>query len=333
MTSDMAFDEWKGYRRWLFQVDGRESYCVEPKNPDKERRYVWRTEFFGAFDAADLALLKKGWHILYHKVSNMYGCPASIEYMRAFQDYITPVFALNAKAVLFGFSRGGLYAVNYAVAYPERVSALYLDAPVLDICSWPGGKGKGSGDLGCWQECLAQYGLTEQSANGFTQQPLYYAERLAHARIPVAAVAGLADTCVPYEENMKPFSQRFRRAGGDLLLIEKPNAEHHPHSLSDPSEIVRFLLDKSLPTAPVKLEAQEWSNMWWERAMDHVKSRVLIVGDSIANGYRHTLNKAANGEFYANVYATSKALDHPDYRPGAGPYVEAKRLQLFAGAV
>lgn len=123
-------------------VDGRESYCVEPKNPDKERRYVWRTEFFGAFDAADLALLKKGWHILYHKVSNMYGCPASIEYMRAFQDYITPVFALNAKAVLFGFSRGGLYAVNYAVAYPERVSALYLDAPVLDICSWPAGKAR-----------------------------------------------------------------------------------------------------------------------------------------------------------------------------------------------
>lgn len=315
MISEKAFDEWKGYRRVLFRVDGRESCCVEPKAAEGERRYVWRTEFFGAFDSADLALLEKGWHVLYHKVSNLYGCPSSVEYMRAFQDEVTAAFGLNPRAVLFGFSRGGLYAVNYAAAYPERVSALYLDAPVMDINSWPGGRGSGDGDPACWQECLAQYGLTEQSAAGFTQQPLYYAERLAQAHIPIVAVAGLADTCVPYEENLKPFSRRFCRAGGDLRLIEKPHVGHHPHSLSDPTEIVRFLLEKTLSgPAPAVLEKQEWCNMWWEHAADRSRPRVLIIGDSIANGYRHTVNSAAGGDFFANVYATSKALDHPDFR-------------------
>lgn len=52
--------------------------------------------------------------------------------MRKFQAYLEEKFALSARAVLFEFSRGGLYAVNYAAAYPEKNAKLYLDAPVLD---------------------------------------------------------------------------------------------------------------------------------------------------------------------------------------------------------
>ena len=35
-------------------------------------------------------------------------------------------FGLSKRAVLEGFSRGGLYAVNFAAAHPDMTAALYL---------------------------------------------------------------------------------------------------------------------------------------------------------------------------------------------------------------
>jgi hypothetical protein len=35
-------------------------------------------------------------------------------------------------------SRGGLIIYNCAVANPEKVAAIYGDAPVMDFKSWPG---------------------------------------------------------------------------------------------------------------------------------------------------------------------------------------------------
>ena len=39
-------------------------------------------------------------------------------------------------------SRGGLIALNWAIDNPDRVSAVYVDAPVCDIRSWPGGRAR-----------------------------------------------------------------------------------------------------------------------------------------------------------------------------------------------
>ena len=65
----------------------------------------------------------------------MYGSPGAVAHMRVFQEYVTAAFGLAPQTVLFGFSRGGLYACNYAMEHPERVLLLYLDAPVLDLLS------------------------------------------------------------------------------------------------------------------------------------------------------------------------------------------------------
>lgn len=154
---------------------------------------------------------------------------------------MTEAFSLSKKTVLFGFSRGGLYSVNYALARPETVFALYLDAPVLDIKSWPGGKGSGQGEASCWEECKKWFGLDEAGATTYDRNPLDRAEELAATDIPVIIVAGGSDRTVPASENCIPFAQRFLNAGGTIKMIIKPDCDHHPHSLSDPTPVVDFI--------------------------------------------------------------------------------------------
>lgn len=240
----MSTECWNGYPLTRFESDGHECLLCAPHEALPGRPWIWRAEFFGAFPSVDLAMLEKGYHVAYCRLSDRYGCPDAVKDMRAFFEDAVARFSLRRKAVLFGFSRGGLYAVNYALAHPETVESLYLDAPVLDITSWPGGKGARNCSPREWQECLACYHLDREPDSLFAGNPLVHAEELATLGIPVALVAGDADRTVPFGENGEPFARRFRAAGGDLLLIVKPGCDHHPHSLEDPTPVVEFLMNR-----------------------------------------------------------------------------------------
>lgn len=245
-----SVSDWNGYKKITFSVDGRESFIVCPENPIPGNPWVWRTEFFGAFDYADRALLEKGWHLAYHCVSDMYGCPKSVEMMKEFYDVAVNEYKMNTHPALFGFSRGGLYASNFALRYPHLAGALYLDAPVLDVRSWPGGKGEGFGDPDCWEECKRWYNLTEKTAADFKENPLDFAEEIAATQIPIMLVCGAVDRCVPYSENGEPFFNRVKAAGGNIEQIVKPDCDHHPHSLPEPAPIVEFVEKAILSTKP-----------------------------------------------------------------------------------
>lgn len=238
--------DWLGFEKLDFQLDGRAALVVKPKSPAAGKPWIWRTEFFGHEPQADVALLGQGWHVAYYKVSDQYGAPASIAAMDAFHDHVTREFGLAKRAVLEGFSRGGLYAVNYAATHPDKTAALYLDAPVLDIRSWPGGKGAGKGDARCWAQALQVYGIDEDSARTFKGNPLDRLEPLAKAGIPILSVVGDADKVVPYAENTALLKQRYQLLGGNIEVIVKPGVDHHPHSLKDPKPIVDFILANAL---------------------------------------------------------------------------------------
>ena len=89
---------------------------------------------------------------------------------------------------------------------------------------------------------MACYGLTEETAKTFDRNPLDRAEELARTGIPVIIVAGGADRVVPYDENGEPFAKRFRAAGGTIETIVKPDCDHHPHSVEDPTPVAEFLV-------------------------------------------------------------------------------------------
>ena len=230
--------EYKGFRQLDLRLNGRQGCLICPASTLPGKPWIWRCEFLGAFDTVDLALLSMGFHLAYYRVSDMYGCPDAVRLMHEFQEALCSEYELNRQAILFGFSRGGLYAVNYALAYPYDTALVYLDAPVLDIKSWPCGAG---GDARCAEECLSLYHLTRETLPDFHENPLDRAEEYAALQIPTILVAGGADKTVPYAENGAPFCERVQRAGGVIETILKPDCAHHPHSLDDPRPVTDFI--------------------------------------------------------------------------------------------
>lgn len=238
---------WNGRECEVIHFRGFEVTVVKPAVSTRGKPWVWRTEFFGAFPSADLEMLARGWHLVYINISDRFGAPAAVENMAAFGDWVRVRYGLCEKSVLFGFSRGGLYALHYAGKYPSRVAALYLDAPVVDICSWPGGKGKSEGSAWDWERCLEVYGFKESEAGDcYGEIQKVSIEGILEGKLPLVMVAGDSDEVVPYEENGRFLESAYENSGLPFLLIMKPGVGHHPHSLEDPTPIVDFLCGEAL---------------------------------------------------------------------------------------
>ena len=236
-----------GYACYDFKLEGHDSKIVLPKRANARHDWAWRMEFFGHEPQTDLALLENGFHLVFINTFGLNGSPLAVPAWEKMYDFATRA-GLAPKATLIGFSRGGLYSYNWAVAHPDRVQCIYADAPVLDIRSWPGGKGKGAGSPSDWQTCLSQYGLTESTA-GQWKGPLDQLDRLAQLRIPLIHVVGDIDKVVPVAENTSILEEGYKKLGGAIQVIHKATCDHHPHSLPNPEPIIQFILKAHLDTA------------------------------------------------------------------------------------
>ncbi len=241
--SSWGQEKWMEWSKQSFQVDGRNAFVVVPHAPANGKPWIWRTEFFGHEPQADIALLRHGFHVAYVDVQNLYGAPRALDAMDRFYEHVTTQFGLSRKVALEGFSRGGLFTLNWAARHPDRVSCIYNDAPVCDFKSWPAGLGKGKGSPGDWERCKQAYGLSEADALAYKLTPVDNLEPLAKANVPLLHVCGAQDDVVPVEENSLIVQERYRKLGGSFTLINKPRCGHHPHSLRDPLRIVNFVLE------------------------------------------------------------------------------------------
>lgn len=234
----------------------RAALVVRPKAPAPGSPWIWRTEFFGHEPQADIALLGRGFHVAYVDVQNLYGAPVAVQHMEQFYAHVTRIYGLSHKPVLEGFSRGGLFAFNWAASHPDRVAGLYVDAPVCDFKSWPGSKGIGPGSSSDWQALLKVYGFTEEQALAYDKNPVDNLTPLAKANIPILAVIGDADEVVPVSENINLVETRYQALGGNIRVIHKPGGKHHPHSLTNPAPIVDFaILAATASTTPASTRA------------------------------------------------------------------------------
>ncbi len=234
--------DWHGFARFDFQHDGRNCIVVTPAEPASGRPWVWRARFFGHEPQADVALLKRGYHVVYCDVANLFGSPQAVEHWNRFYELLTTKHGFAKKTALEGMSRGGLIIYNWSAANPDKVACLYGDAPVCDFKSWPGGKGVGKGSAGAWRDCLKAYGLTEEQALKYDRNPVDQLDSLVKAGIPILHVVGAADEVVPVSENTAIIERRYSELGGLMKVISKPGVGHHPHALKDPQPIVDFIV-------------------------------------------------------------------------------------------
>jgi pimeloyl-ACP methyl ester carboxylesterase len=232
---------WNGYVRHEVDIEGHLGLVIAPREPAAGQPWVWHGEFFGHQPEPDLALLGRGWHIVYLKVSDQFGSPRAVELWNRFYERLRRDFGLGPRAALVGVSRGGLYCYNWAARNPDCVACIFGDAPVCDVRSWPAGMGTGTGNPIELERLKAVYQVTDNEALfAKAWNPIDLLEPLAKAGVPLLHVYGDADRGVPWEENTGVLAERYRALGGSITLIAKPGVGH-VHGLEDCTPIVEFI--------------------------------------------------------------------------------------------
>ncbi len=217
-----------------FEYNGYMATVIVPEKPNG--KWIWKTEFLYAFDQAERALNERGYTRVYYGISDKYGSFQAVRLMRNFHKHLLQKFPfLQEKCALFGFSRGGLYAFNYALFYPEFVSKMYLDAPVLNVKSWPPAGSVEQAQL------FAEYHESEDTFRTFHNSPIDNLAEFAAHRIPLLLVAGCKDLVVPLAENGQILLDFYREHSYEVTSILKAECDHHPHSLDDVTPIIEFI--------------------------------------------------------------------------------------------
>lgn len=227
------------FEKYDFKLDGVSCSIACPANDADGKPWIWRARFWGHEPQFDFAMLKKGWHVCYCNAADLYGNDAAIQRWDAFYKF-TQELEFSPKPLLEGMSRGGLIVMRWASKRPEQVCGIYVDNAVMDICSWPGGLGTGTGGGRAWQTCLKAYGFDESQARKFTDGPLDNLKKLAKTGVPIFALVNGADDVVPPAENGEILVAKYKLLGGKITARRRPELGHHPHSLKDPQTLVEF---------------------------------------------------------------------------------------------
>lgn len=308
--------QWNGCVRYDFRFEGRDAIVVVPDTAAKGNPWIWRPAFFDAFPSVDKALLAKGFHVVYYDVTHSYGNPRAVALGTEFYHYMQEHYRLSPKVTLEGFSRGGFYALNWAIQNPDKVACIYLDAPVCDLFSWPGRK---QADL--WRDMLKEWNLTDEEMASFKGNPADNLAPLAEAGVPIISVCGDSDRVVPFRDNMDVVRSRYLALGGPVEVIVKPGVDHHPHSLENPEPVVDFILRHqaeyekylhynvrgSLRNSFVKFEKER-------------KARVAFLGGSITemNGWKDMVEKQLKQRFpYTRFEFVEAGIGSTGTTPGA----------------
>ena len=235
----MSESTWNGFRRIDFTFEARDAILVFPHKANENRNWLFKTEYFDAFPDFEIEMLKKGWHLAYIKNITRWCLDEDIDLKKRFCSYLSEKFGLYEKCVPVGMSCGGMFACKFAAKYPECVSALYLDAPVMNLLSCPAGLGKAGNRL--WPEYVSATGMDLSQLICYREHPIDKMHLLLQHNIPVFLVYGDADDVVPYEENGLLLEKFYRENGGVIVTVGKENAGHHPHGLTNHTMLIEFV--------------------------------------------------------------------------------------------
>ncbi|HVX50495.1 MAG TPA: SGNH/GDSL hydrolase family protein [Chitinophagaceae bacterium] len=243
--------KWKGFLQTNFTVNGYHAYYVSPASPLPGKPWIWRTSFPGWHTDMDSILLTKGMYVVYLSIDNQYGSPAAMQVYDMLYNYLTTVQGFAFKCAMEGVSRGGLYEYAWAKRNPDKVTALYAEAPVCDIKSWPGGKLKSPGDSALWVQLKQVYGFTEAQAMAYGDNPIDHLEGLAAFKVPVYHITGFDDRLAPSAENTTPLLRNYVALGGPAYIYPvtagPQQLQGHHFPIEHPGVWAGMILQNSYP--------------------------------------------------------------------------------------
>lgn len=232
---------WNGFDEEVFLFNERKGRIIFPKqNPNG--KVILKTEYLNAFPEFEKTMLSRGYTVCHIAHESRWAPDAEVTLMAEFIRFVSEKLNVNSKFILVGLSCGGLQAVRLAQMYPELVSVMYLDAPVLNILSMAGlGECRHESLAGMWRELVATYGFSRSTIVNFRNSPIDHLETLIEHQIPVIMLYGNSDDIVIYEENGKVLENFYKDNGGSIKVICRSMGGHHPHGLEDPTPIIDFI--------------------------------------------------------------------------------------------
>ncbi len=243
---NFAESTWNGFKRLDFVLNDREAILICPENPVEGKKWLLKTEYFDAFPAFEIEMVKQGYHLAYIKnYTRWHKDEADDDAKAALADFLKEEFGLHEKCLPVGMSCGGMQAVYFTAKYPEKVAALYLDAPVMNLLSCPCAAGRDVSEKQeafdhMYKEMVEFTGRTMVDLLNYRNHPIDNVDAIIDNKIPVFLICGDKDIVVPYNENGKLLQEKMLAAGADITVLLKPGCEHHPHGLEDLTPLLAF---------------------------------------------------------------------------------------------
>ena len=235
----MCFD---GYEIEELEFEGRPAKLIAPRNPCG--RLAFKMEYWEAFPDVEIKLIERGYHLAYIKNSSRFAPKEDCDIKARFVEFLSRKYNLSKRCVPIGMSIGGAQAIRFAGYYPELISCLFLDAPVLDYSSVESYKIGSKRNV--WEdEIVKTYpGLRHYQLPYFSENPVHMTDVLLENKIPIVLSYGLQDTTVDYNSNGALLEEAYGKDNELIKIIPVPFRGHHPHGLlSDNSKIVEFIVE------------------------------------------------------------------------------------------
>ena len=131
-------------------------------------------------------MLNRGWHLAFICNVTRWCRDEDIDLKKRFVTYLHEEYGLYEKCVPVGMSCGGMFACKFAAKYPECVSALYIDAPVMNLLSCPAGLGIAKRNM--FEEFQRATGMTMADLISYREHPIDKMHLLLENNIPIMLV-------------------------------------------------------------------------------------------------------------------------------------------------
>lgn len=224
--------EWNGFLCEEFEFEGKRAIIVFPKEARKDGKWLLKTEYWDGYPQAEIEMIKRGFHLAYVENETRFATVADCERKARFVKMISEKYGLKDKCTLVGYSCGGAHAVNFAGYFPECVSCIFIDAPVLNFCDYPGRLDDAKCENVWENEFIYAYpGITRAKLFNFKNHPINRVEELKKHKIPIIMLYGTEDETVYYSRNGMLLELEYKDMPELLTVIPRYIEGHHPHGI------------------------------------------------------------------------------------------------------